>query len=137
MLKHNKCGGPVILSLANSIKIVSPGFSISTRGISPGVMEIQSISKSPGFVCLKCGHVFDPDLTDLLGFCITCSDYYPVQQIAVTDFLSSVCTDCFEEISKPGRSDDDAIQRVKEVITMPRGTKAVSLKDIMTKPINV
>lgn len=138
MFRHKNCNGTVVISLAKAVKIVSPGCVITTKGISPGAIEINQIERAnSGFVCLKCGHDFDEKLTDLLVYCMACNEYHPVVNMLVNDFvLGLVCESCYKTITGTGPT-DESIGTIREVLSLPKDIKFVPLLEVLLKPIRL
>jgi len=138
MLRHKDCGGNVIISASDTIKLVSPGYKISVRGITPGALEITSVGAGKcGFLCTKCGEAFKESIENIEGMCFACDTYQDLDHIRVTNHLSLVCQGCLDVLSGKAETDDPSLTRMKEVLYIPdsNNNSSISLKTVMMKPV--
>lgn len=98
---HKKCGGKLVLDCTSLYLIQSPSVKISSRGIFPGIIQIDSnkVKSTAKLICSKCQEVFsskDEYEDGILEPCSICGNSYPPSEIKVTDCLSNVCVHCIE-----------------------------------------
>lgn len=104
-MKHKNCGGNIVLDLSSVYIINSPTIVISTKGMSPGMIQIDS---SPGknaskLSCNKCGESFsgkEKFEEEILGTCSICNKEFPPSELKVNDYIPMVCNECLDPNSK-------------------------------------
>jgi hypothetical protein len=95
---HKNCGGTIVLDLSEMYLINSPSINISPKGITPGMIQIDSNpeKKHSRLMCNKCGETlssqeeFEDEITELCGIC---AKYFAPSLIFVTDFFK-ICKSC-------------------------------------------
>jgi hypothetical protein len=113
-MNHKKCGGQIVLDLSGSFVINSPSLNITTKGISPGMIQIDASSqkKRPVLICKICEEKFstqDEFEEGILEICGVCGHEYPPSEIRVTDFISRICNNCMKD---DGKKSDSSQKRI-------------------------
>lgn len=98
-MEHKNCGGSVVLDLTDCFIITSPSMVVTTKGISSGMLQIDSSgNKKPAkFICLKCKEILDlkNKLDDeIIERCVACSREFHPSDILVTDIVPFLCKEC-------------------------------------------
>jgi hypothetical protein len=98
---HKSCGGKIVLDCTSMYIIQSPSIIISSKGISPGMIQIDSCKDKKGvkLLCSKCQITFsgkDDFENNLLDTCGICGNNHPPSKLRVSEFLSKVCEDCID-----------------------------------------
>ncbi len=109
-MKHIKCGGTIVLDLSNQYWLRSPAMIITSKSITPGMIQLESNPKGSGFkfVCQKCNTTFSTKeemLEEIVENCGTCGRENLVNQIFVSDHVSRVCQKCVDDVTNNKRID--------------------------------
>ncbi len=108
---HKGCGGNIAIDVSELYTLQSPAFTISVKGIIPGMMELSSKDSSGRLrlFCQKCGDHFSDkkDYEDeLQDTCSVCGELYSPSEIKVTEPISKICNNCLE-----GKSSGNGTQK--------------------------
>ncbi len=108
-MKHKKCGGSIVMDLTGLYIINSPSISITPKGISPGMIQIDScVNKSHAkLICNKCNQVLSTKEDfeeEIIESCGVCGNEYDPSQIHVTDYISKICNECLNSKSTKTRT---------------------------------
>ena len=140
MFRHKDCGGQVLISLSESLRVVSPGIKITDRGVSPGLTELKSIGdkKRSGisYICKECGKEFltHDDLCEIEVHCDADGEWHPVTEITVTEQYM-FCQNCKRVVLGEDESSDEHLLHLREVLSLPTSCSRVSLDEVMLKLI--
>lgn len=97
-MKHRDCGGHIILVASEMYELVSPSLSITTRGISPGILEL-STKKGGSFklLCSQCGEIFSSKEEfeeEVIESCSFCKGEKSPSELLVSDMFAPICKSC-------------------------------------------
>jgi hypothetical protein len=96
---HKKCGGRLLLDCTSMYLIQSPSIKITTKGILPGVIQIDS-NKSKGcakLLCSECQKEFSDKESfenEILETCSLCRKDYPPSETKIIEYVGTVCVHC-------------------------------------------
>jgi hypothetical protein len=101
---HKKCGGSIDIDCSSLYLIRSAGLKITSRGILPGVIQIDSAkNKSTSrLVCSRCDYIFsnkDDYQNEIVDKCIFCQEHHSSEGLRVVDGLGVICVDCIANIN--------------------------------------
>lgn len=104
MLTHKKCGGSIEIDCSSLYLIRSAGLKITTRGIFPGVIQIDSArnKSTTKLICSHCHNIFSTKedyQNEIVERCIFCQESHSTEELKVVDGLGMVCTDCISNIN--------------------------------------
>lgn len=111
---HRKCNGKLVLDCSSMYLIQSPSIKITTKGIVPGVIQIDS-NKAKGcirLVCSTCQTEFNDKNSfeeGILETCFVCRKDYPPSEIRVTDYINAICVHCIDKINS-SKLDPNAVK---------------------------
>lgn len=103
---HKKCGGNIVMDCSSMYKIQSPSIQITTRGIQPGMVQIDTLNKreTPKLMCSSCGDVFQTKEefeSEILETCNICEHEKPPSKIMVNDYVYKICNECIDRANNP------------------------------------
>lgn len=104
MIFHKACRHKVVMNLSNMYMVKSPGITITPKGVSPGMIEIDYAAKKAGnsFACTDCGEVFvtKADIEEkLFAVCEICQKEKKPSELFVTEYVTIICEDCIKGTS--------------------------------------
>lgn len=103
-LIHTSCGKPIFLDVSAGYKFLSPGTSISSRGVEPGIIELVQTraKKTTTLFCPECGESIDGKYQIEEQIKCSCALCEQVKEISRMHFVDSIqqiiCDDCLEII---------------------------------------
>lgn len=117
---HKKCGGKLVLDCTSLYLIQSPSIKITTKGILPGPVQIDSNKNRSGvkLLCSQCQEEFSKkeEYEDgILETCSICRKDYPPSEIQVTDYITGICIHC---ISKANSSKLDSTKIADKMLAL-------------------
>ena len=103
---HKKCGGQIVMDCSSMYKIQSPSIVITTKGIQPGMIQIDTNNKreTPKLMCSSCGDIFqskDEFESEILETCNICEQEKPPSEIMVNEYIYKICKTCIDKASNP------------------------------------
>jgi hypothetical protein len=136
MLKHHKCGGNLSVNVTNLLIFKSPSVSFSSRGMTVGVLELQSKdSGQPSFHCGKCGGELSlKELDQITVECMVCRKNKRIKEIFNSEVLPSICDSCLDGLT--GKKDpEEDIQRISRLLSIPKDMVFLPFSDILRMKI--
>lgn len=105
---HKKCGGNIVMDCSSLYKIQSPSVVITTKGISPGMVQIDIANKreSSKLMCSSCGQIFQTKEefdTEILETCIICEHEKSPSEIMINDYVNKICKECIDRANNPDK----------------------------------
>jgi hypothetical protein len=103
-MNHKKCGGTIEVDCSSLYLIRSAGLKITTRGILPGVIQIDAAKtkSTTKLTCSQCHEVFstkDDYQNEIVDKCIFCQTNHSTDELKVIDGLGMVCIECISNIN--------------------------------------
>jgi hypothetical protein len=101
---HKKCGGTIEIDCSSLYLIRSAGLRVTTRGILPGVIQIDSTKNksTTKLVCSQCHEILfskDDYQNEIVDKCIFCQENHSTDELKVIDGLGMVCIKCISNIN--------------------------------------
>jgi hypothetical protein len=137
---HNKCGGAIVMDCSSMYKIQSPSIVITTRGIQPGMVQIDALNKreTPTLMCSSCGDIFqskDEFESEILETCSICEHEKSPSEIIITEYVYKICKDCIDRANSPEKlnskiSKDRTLSLYGQVL---KKVESISLLTILMK----
>lgn len=103
---HKNCGGSIVIDLSSQYLIQSPTVRITSSGIFPGMIQIDSKKGgSNKYACSKCHKSFegkDDFIEQIVESCALCGNEFSPDKINIagSDYSHKLCTDCVSASKK-------------------------------------
>ena len=116
MLYHKTCGGKLLLDLSEMLTLVSPGITITQKGVFPGVTEVKASQKRQKtmFLCNECNAKLstkDDFMTGIVSQCSFCLVTYEIGELVVLENGPFICKDCLS-----GKTNNDFLSMYAELL---------------------
>lgn len=135
---HRSCGGSVVLDLSDSMKFVSPSFTMSPDGISGLVVDVLQEQENtlPVWKCRSCLSVVR--VPDIMTSCLICGNQVSVESAFTSEKIACVCSGCRDVLltRRPDQMSSELAQYV-EVFGITPSTKFTSMESVIRKSIRV
>lgn len=99
---HKDCGGNIVIDVSSVYRLRSPSIVYTQKGISPGMIEIDTSGKRGVFtlLCEKCEESFsqrEEFEKNILEKCDACGEFYSPSEIKITDYIPKICIKCINK----------------------------------------
>lgn len=114
---HKNCGGNIVMDLSGMYLINSPGLNITTKGIFPGMLQVDTSPEKRHIklLCSKCGDSFSTKEefeSGIVDVCDICGKERSPSEIRITDYIPKICDNCIDNENSAKLTENSIQKRI-------------------------